>query len=125
MKSLIQRKTGGQPGNQNARRHGFYSKVLTHEKKLQLKDAVGVDGLDQEIALLRLKFRELVSAEDQDSRLINQTAETLAKLYHIKYSLSRNDSTKLKEAVASVLEEFIIPDLSEPLPDPSLPENPK
>ena len=49
-------------------------------------------------------------------RLINQTAETLAKLYHIKYSLSRNDSTKLKEAVAAVLEEFIIPD-SPDIPD--------
>jgi hypothetical protein len=112
---LIQRKTGGQPGNQNARKHGFYSKALTHEEKLQFKDAVDVDGLDQEIAILRVKFKSLVTGPNPDLRLINETAETLAKLYHIKFILSRNDSAKLKEAVASVLEEFIIPD------SPSLP----
>jgi hypothetical protein len=108
MKELIKRK-GGQPGNQNARKHGFYSKVLALEEKRELKYAEGLDGLDQEIAIIRIKFRSLLAQDGQNVRLINQTAETLAKLYHIRYSLSKNDSTKLKEAVNSVLEEFIIP----------------
>ncbi len=110
MEPLIKRKIGGQPGNQNARKHGLYSKVLTPDEKRQLKYAVDVDGLDQEIAILRLKFRSLLAQDGQNLRLINQTARTLARLYNIKFSLSRNDSAKLEEAVAAVLERYIIPE---------------
>ncbi len=109
MNGLIKRKSGGQPGNQNARKHGFYSKVLTQDEKRELKHATVVDGLDQEIAILRIKFRSLLAEDGQNLRLINQTAKTLARLYNIKFSFSKNDSSKLKEAVTSVLEEFIIP----------------
>lgn len=70
MEPLIQRKTGGQPGNQNARKHGFYSKVLTHNEKCKLKYASGVDGLDQEIAVLRIKFSSLLSRDGENLRLI-------------------------------------------------------
>jgi hypothetical protein len=106
---LIKRKSGGQPRNQNARKHGFYSQALDSPEKHELKYAVGLDGLDQEIAILRVKFRSLLSYDGTNLRLINQTAETLGRLYQIKYGLSKNDSAKLKEAVASVLEEFIVP----------------
>jgi hypothetical protein len=109
MFNIIRRKTGGQPGNQNARIHGFYSKALTHDEKRELKHASAVDGLDQELAILRIKFLSLISQDNQNMRLVNQTADTLAKLYRIKHSLSRNDTTKLKEAVSSVIEDFIIP----------------
>jgi hypothetical protein len=109
MEPLITRKSGGQPRNQNARKHGLYSKVLSKDQKRRLKLAAGIDGLDQEIAILRLKFMDLLAAEGQNARLINESAETLARLYNIKYSHSRNDISKLKEAVASVLEDFSIP----------------
>src|ERR1035437_642876 len=98
MHQLIQRKKGGQSGNQNARIHGFYSKALTHEEKRELKYASGVEGLDQEIAILRIKFRSLLAQDGQNLRLINQTAVTLGRLYNIKYSLSKTDKDKLIEA---------------------------
>jgi hypothetical protein len=109
MEPLITRKSGGQPHNQNARKHGLYSKFLSKDQKRRLKLAAGIDGLDQEIAILRLKFMDLLATEGQNARLINESAETLARLYNIKYSHGRNDISKLKEAVASVLEDFSIP----------------
>jgi hypothetical protein len=111
---LIKRKTGGQPGNHNARKHGFYSKVLPRNEKRGMKFAAGLEGIDQEIAVLRIKFRSLLAQDGQNLRLINQTVSTLARMYTIKYSFSRNDSSKLKEAVSAVLEEFIIPQPPEP-----------
>ena len=118
MDSLIKRKSGGQPRNQNARKHGFYSQVLPSPEKRELKFAVEVDGLDQEIAILRVKFRSLLFEDGQNLRLINQTAETLGRLYSIKYGLSKNDSSKLKEAVTQVLEEFTISQPPAPAPLP-------
>jgi hypothetical protein len=109
MDSIIKRKSGGQPGNQNALKHGLYAKVLTREDKRRLRLASRTEGLDQEIAILRLKFMDLLAAEDTHPHILNETAETLARLYNIKFSHSRNDITKLKEAVASVLEDFVIP----------------
>jgi hypothetical protein len=109
MSELIQRKPGAQPGNQNALKHGFYSKALPHQDKLALAAASGLDGLDQELAVLRIKFRDLLTEDGQNLQLINQTASTLARLYHIKNIFSAADSAKLEAALNTVLESFLIP----------------
>lgn len=119
MLELITRKSGGQPANQNARKHGFYSNVLTPDEKRAVRFAGAVDGLDQEIAIMRVKFRSLLAQDGQNLRLINSTAETLAKLYNIKFTLSKNDPSNLKEAVTAVLEEFTI--AQPPAPQAALP----
>ena len=59
MQPLVQRKPGAQPGNQNARKHGFYSQMLSRDEKLRLKTASDREGLEEEIAVLRIKFGEL------------------------------------------------------------------
>ena len=38
-------KRGAPKGNQNARKHGFYSQVLDETGKLNLEDARDMDGL--------------------------------------------------------------------------------
>jgi len=49
------RSRGGQPGNNNAVTHGFYS---SHFKKMELDDLSTIDGsLDDEIAMLRVLNR--------------------------------------------------------------------
>jgi hypothetical protein len=108
LNEIIKHKSGGQPGNQNARKHGFYSKALTQAEKIKMKDALALDGLDLEIAVLRVKFRSLLTQNGQNLQLINHAVDTLGRLYNIKFRLGRNDSNKLKEAVSSALEEFII-----------------
>jgi hypothetical protein len=52
------RRPGGQPGNRNALKHGFYSKLF---KPGELDDlnAVLADGLTDEIAMLRVVVRRL------------------------------------------------------------------
>lgn len=107
----IKHQSGAQPGNCNARKHGFYSKALSGEEKRNLRYASGIEGLDQEIALFRVKLNSLLSAEGDHSLVINRTAETLARLYHFKTGMALNDSSKLKEALYSVLEEFPVPEM--------------
>jgi hypothetical protein len=119
MYDLVKRKRGGQIGNQNARTHGFYSKMLAQDEKRELNRAGGVDGLDQEIAILRIKLRSLIGQDGNNLRLINQTAATLGKLYTITNSLGNTDSAKLKEAFHSVIAEFIIPEPPAPHTDSS------
>ena len=52
------RKRGGQPGNDNAVKHGFYSPRFTSAENLDL-DAAAPVGVSDEIALLRVGMRRL------------------------------------------------------------------
>jgi len=52
------RKQGGQPGNKNAMRHGFYAKRFTDEEAERL-DKQGPTDVQAEIALLRVCLDKL------------------------------------------------------------------
>ena len=65
---------GGQPGNQNARKHGFYSAVFTGQDKINLNQAAEIDGLDEEIALIRARLKSVLSQ-------IGYTTQQIVDLY--------------------------------------------
>ena len=49
---MMEKKPTGAPrGNQNARKHGFYSRVPNEAHTLRLVDARDVEGIDEEIAM--------------------------------------------------------------------------
>jgi len=51
---MTEKKPIGAPrGNQNARKHGFYSRVLDEAQKLQLDEAREVEGIDEAICPLQ------------------------------------------------------------------------
>ena len=73
-------KPGAPLGNQNARKHGFYSRTLTDQEKLDLASAPLVKGLDDEIALLLVKLKSVVEHDPENIRLISEVATTMARL---------------------------------------------
>jgi len=48
----IKRKRGGQKGNLNARKHGFYSATLSPAETSQLWNITNLEGVDPEIAFI-------------------------------------------------------------------------
>ena len=63
---------GAPRGNQNARKHGFYSKVLNEAEQLDLELVSGVEGIDDEIALLRVKIKSILEKDPENIRLRRQ-----------------------------------------------------
>jgi hypothetical protein len=102
-------KRGAPKGNQNARKHGFYSRSLTEAEKLEMEEAVYVEGIDQEIALLRIKLRELVENEPDRIDLHLEAANTIARLVRTRYQISKEQKNSLKEAITKVLTEVAGP----------------
>ena len=102
-------KRGAPKGNQNARKHGFYSKVLDEAEQLDFELATGVDGIDDEIALLRVKIKSLITYDPDNIKLIMQATTTLARLVRTKYNISKKDKKNLKEAIGNVLKDVAIP----------------
>jgi hypothetical protein len=74
------RKRGGQPGNQNARKHGFYSISLKKDERRYLRQIENTDDLDPEVELLSSKLLEIIRGTPNDSALINRTAISLIEL---------------------------------------------
>ncbi len=100
---------GAQKGNQNAREHSFYAKVLSEAESLELEEAAGIDGLDGEIAVLRLKLRQLLEEHPERIDLHIKAASTLARLIRTRYNITAEEKKTLKEAIATVLKEVALP----------------
>jgi len=109
MDETIIKKRGAKPGNQYARKHGFYSKVLDEEERRDFELAVTVQGLDQEIALLRVKIKSLIQRDPENLRLIMQAVNSLMKLVMARYDISKEDKQGLKEAILNVLRDIALP----------------
>ena len=58
------RKRGAPKGNQNAVRHGYYSKILNARDRSDLNTAADMEGVDEEIALLRFEIKKAISGGD-------------------------------------------------------------
>jgi hypothetical protein len=94
---------------QKGKRSGFYSRALDEAEKLWLEEARDVEGLDEEIAVLRVKLRELIENEPERYDLHLKMTNTLARLVGIRYSISREQKKSLKEAISKVLTDIAVP----------------
>jgi len=103
------RKKGAPKGNQNARKHGFYSKVLDEAEQLDFELASGVEGIDDEIALLRVKIKSILENDPENIRLIVEVTNTLARLVKTRYNITKEQKKGLKEAIGSVLRDVALP----------------
>ncbi len=109
MPEKAKRKRGAPKGNQNAKKHTFYSKVLDEAERLDFELAAGVEGIDDEIALLRVKIKSLLEHDPENIKLIMQATNTLARLVRTRYNISREDNEGLKEAIGNVLRDVALP----------------
>lgn len=102
------KKRGAPKGNQNAKKHGFYSKVLDEAEQLDFELASGVEGIDDEIALLRVKIKSLIVRDPENIKLIMQATNTLARLIKTRYNISKEQRKGLKEAIGNVLRDIAL-----------------
>jgi hypothetical protein len=109
MKNKVVRKRGAPKGNQNARKHGFYSKVLDEVEQLDFELATGVEGIDDEIALLRVKIKSILAHDPENIKLIMQATNTLAGLVKTRFNISKEQRKGLKEAIGNVLRDVALP----------------
>jgi hypothetical protein len=104
------RKPGGQPGNQNARTHGFYSRRrLSAEEHHALEAAAGVSGLDYEIALLRAKILSILANDPDNMSVLCLALSALVQAVKARHQLETESPGGLAEAVKNMLAELSLP----------------
>lgn len=107
------RSEGGQPGNQNARKHGFYSKAIPPELRQKLYDASNLKGLDEEITLMRTKIA--IAAENcVDYRQLVPGLALLQKMLNANKKLCSNADDNLTNAFALAWAKILPPGIKDP-----------
>lgn len=118
------RKRGGQPGNFNALKHGFYSRRFTASEAEDLEARL-CEGLSDEIAMLRVAVRRLfyivsdAGAEDQreqDLEKLMGTINTLGmgairigsllKLQHMLGAKENDTASVISQALTDIAKEL-------------------
>ncbi len=104
------RKTGASKGSQKARKQGFYYRVLDEAERLDFELASGVDGIDGEIALLRLEIKKAITGGDpKNLKLLVEATNALERLIRTRYKITREQRKGLKEAIGNVLRDIAAP----------------
>ncbi len=103
------RNRGGQPGNRNAVKHGFYARVLDETEKLEMEQAREVQGLDEEIALLRLKLRQIITMHPDRIDLQLEAVTVLTRLMRTRHHITPEQHGALKAAIKTVLRDVAVP----------------
>jgi uncharacterized protein YjcR len=103
------RKAGAPKGNLNALKHGFYSRVMDEAEMLDMEAAADVSGIDDEIALLRVKIKSVLERDPENIKLIMQATNTLAGLVRTRYNITRQQRKGLREAIGNVLRDVALP----------------
>ena len=88
---------------------GFYSKALDEAEKLELEEARGIEGIDEEIAILRVKLRELMVADPGKFEIHLKIVNAIARLVTARYNITKEQKKSLREAVTKVLTEIAVP----------------
>jgi hypothetical protein len=102
-------KRGAPEGKPSARKPSFYARVLDEAERLDFELASGVEGIDDEIALLRVKIKSLLENEPENIRLIMQVTNALERLIRTRYSISKEQRKGLKEAIGNVIRDIALP----------------
>ena len=100
----IRKKRGGQKGNGNARKHGFYSGTLSPAQTRQLWNITNLEGVDPEIAFIRVKLQSSLQHDPGNLRVIREASRLLVKWYSANYRLDPTDRSYLKTVVEHLLE---------------------
>jgi hypothetical protein len=100
----VKRKRGGQKANRNARKHGFYSGTLSPAETCQVWNITNLEGVDPEIAFIRVKLQSSLQSDPGNPRVIREASRLLVKWYSANYGLDPTDRRYLKTVVEDLLE---------------------
>ena len=90
-------------GKASAQPRRFYARALTRAERAALPVALAVEGLDEEIAVLRLRLRQAIEERPDDLALMFKGIELMAKVVATRYRLSKKAERDLAASLANVI----------------------
>ena len=82
---------------------------MDEEERKNFKQATEVEGLDSEIALMRVKIQSFIAHDPENMQMITQAVTALARVIMTKYNIGKSDQKTFAEAMQNVLKEIVVP----------------
>jgi len=83
---------------------GFYEKALSEAERGELPEARQMEGLDEEIAVMRVRLQQALRERPEDVQLISKGLDLLVKAVAAKYRLSPKARKDLSDSIAGVVD---------------------
>jgi hypothetical protein len=88
----------------------LYTRLFDEAEQIDFDRACGVDGIDDEIALIRMEILKVVSGGDAANlRLLVQATNALERLIRTRYEVSKDQRKSIRESIGNVLREIAVP----------------
>jgi hypothetical protein len=97
---------GAKPQGAATEPQDFYADAVTRAERRQLRDARSIQGLEQEIAVLRVRLKAAVREHPEDLRLLVYGIQVLVRAVAAEYRLSPKARADLADSLAAVLNSF-------------------
>ena len=81
----------------------FYAEVLSTAEKADLRKALKVEGVDEEIALLRLALRKAIEERPEDLELMFKGVDLIVRTVAARYRLSKKDAADFSDQMAGTV----------------------
>ena len=82
---------------------GLYAAALSEAERVMLSQARGINGVDEELAVLRVKLATLLQNQPENMTLLLRSIEVLVRTLAVRYRLSERAKDDLYENVLGVL----------------------
>ena len=81
----------------------FYADVLSEASRARLETARELEGIDEEIALLRVKLRDQMAQNPEKVELMYKGMDMLMKAVTTRYKLSPKSKDDLNDSIVGVI----------------------
>lgn len=85
----------------------FYERALSASDRELFEDALGVEGVDAEVALLRVHIYQLMEEEPQDADAIRAGIRLLVTALSARHRLTGREAETLTETATGLFEQFV------------------
>ncbi|MBN1692028.1 MAG: hypothetical protein JW845_00555 [Dehalococcoidales bacterium] len=106
MERKPKRRRGGQPGNQNARKHGLYSSRLSVDQLYELANILNRGGEAPALIALRIKLASALKSAPDSRRVLMEASKILSKWYLSNSSLSKKDHALFKSFIRAAFKKI-------------------
>ena len=81
----------------------FYADVLSEASRARLEEARKLEGINEEIALLRIKLRDVMAENPNKTELMYKGIDMLMKAVATRYKLSPKSKDDLNDSIVGVI----------------------
>ncbi len=110
MEEKTKKKRGAPKGNKNAVKPRYYLKSFDEIDRRDIVNANGIEGIDEEIALLRHEIKKAVTGGDERNLLLLvKAAGAMEKLFRTRYRISTSEHKGLKADIGNIIKGYLLP----------------